>query len=51
MWIVLAAVSIMLGAAVLVWRLGVIGRRTPRENDRSRQHEVPGADEPPPPPA
>ncbi len=50
MWTVLAVVSLILAAVVLVWRLAAIGQAAPDENDRSRQHEVPGSDQPPPPP-
>jgi hypothetical protein len=50
MWTVLAIVSLMFAAAVIVWRLATVGRPVPDDNDPSRQHEVPGADEPPPPP-
>ena len=49
MFTVLAVISVLLAAGVLVWRLGAAGQRTPDDNDRSRQHEVPGADQPPPP--
>jgi hypothetical protein len=49
MWIVLGILAVVLGTAGVAWRLLVIGRRAPDENDRSRQHEVPGADGPPPP--
>lgn len=49
MWTVLAIVVVVLGVAGLAWRLLVIPRDAPDENDRSRQHEVPGSDQPPPP--
>ena len=50
MFTMLAIVSIVLAAGVLLWRLAAAGQRPPGDNDRSRQHEVPGADQPPPPP-
>lgn len=43
MWIVLAIVSIVLAIGVVVWRLTIIGQRTPTENDPGRQHEMPDA--------
>lgn len=49
MWTVIALVAVVVGIAALVWRLLVVPQRMPDENDRSRQHEVPGADRPPPP--
>jgi hypothetical protein len=48
MWIALTVGMLVLATAGVAWRLAVSGRRTPTENDRSRQHEVPGAHEPPP---
>jgi len=48
MWTVLAIVIVVLGVAGVLWRVAVIPRDAPDENDPSRQHEVPGADQPPP---
>ena len=50
MWIAISVVSIVLAMLVVGWRLMVVGRPTPDENDPGRQHEVPGAHSSPPPP-
>ena len=49
MWTALAILVVVLGVALLLWRVMATGRPTPDENDPDRQHEVPGADGAQPP--
>lgn len=48
MWVVLALLFIACGVAALAFRALWIRRRTPTENDRSRQHDLTDPGDSPP---